>query len=105
MVGRSAVKTVVLPWYRRGEFSSFRYRRTHSASLDEACERWCLAAQAAVNQFLAQGCAVELVSIEAEQFKHWLEEKNRTDSAASRLDYVKDLAARRRNAGGRTPIH
>jgi hypothetical protein len=90
MTDKQRVKTVVFAWYRKEDFLAFA---DGAADLDASYDRWRSAAQAAVNRHLAAGDAVELVSVVPQHFEDWLNERGRSDSPQSRLDYITELAA------------
>lgn len=94
MVGKADVKTVVLPWYRKDDFALLQDEERATEGLGQCYDRWHSAAQAAVNRHLAAGYAVELVSVESQEFAAWLRERHRNDCLSSRIDFISQLVAR-----------
>ncbi len=103
MIGKADVKTVVLPWYRKDDFALLQNEERSTDGLEQCYLRWHSAAQAAVNRHLAAGYAVELVSVESQEFAAWLKEGRRSDCLSSRIDFISQLVARSCDAGNPAP--
>lgn len=84
--------TVALPWYEREHFEQLWQLASDRDQMPRDYEVWHAAALNVINEWLARGKALQIVTIRPDEFMGWLAESNLPNTAASRLKYVEERA-------------
>lgn len=92
--------TIALPWYEREHFEEL-WRLAHDQDeMPRDYEVWHAAALIVINEWLARGRALQIVTIRPDEFIEWLTEHDLPNTAATRLKYVEDRASGGRGVAG-----
>jgi hypothetical protein len=84
--------TVALPWYEREHFEQLWQLAHDQAEMPRDYEVWHDAALNVINEWLARGKALQIVTIRPDEFLTWLSEHGLQNTAATRLQYVEERA-------------
>lgn len=85
--------TVALPWYEREHFDQLWQLANDHNEMPRDYEVWHAAALNVINEWLARGKALQIVTIRPDEFLAWLGERNLPNTAATRLKYVEERAS------------
>lgn len=84
--------TVALPWYDREDFAELWALAHDREEMPADYDVWHRNATAVVNAWLAQGRALQIVTIRPPEFTLWLESRGLPNTAENRRKYVEELA-------------
>lgn len=84
--------TIALPWYEREHFEQLWQLAHDHDEMPRDYEVWHAAALNVINEWLARGRALQIVTIRPAEFVAWLEDHNLPNTAATRLKYVEERA-------------
>jgi hypothetical protein len=86
--------TVAMPWYEKDDFDQLLKMSAdpqHERPL--SYDQWHLQAKRALEDMLARGKAVEVISVRASAFLEWAAREGLANDAAARRKYVEHLAS------------
>lgn len=85
--------TVALPWYEREDFQRLWDLAHDKAEMPKDYDDWHAAATRVINEWLARGRALEIVTVKPDEILSWLDAQGLPNTAASRLKYVEERAS------------
>lgn len=86
--------TVALPWYEREDYERLWDLAHDKAEMPRDYDAWHAAATRVINEWLARGRALEIVTVRPDEFLSWLDTQGLPNTAAARLRYVEERASR-----------
>lgn len=86
---------IAIPWYEEEDFPLLWGMALDRADVLPDYRRWHRRASAVVNEILAQGRTIQVVTIRPELFLEWLLLNGFKNTAETRKQYVEELAAAR----------
>lgn len=86
--------TVAMPWYEREDFHRLWELAHDHDDMPSDYEVWHASARKVINQWLARGRALQIVTIKPDEFLAWLEAQGLPNIAATRRQYVEEKAKR-----------
>lgn len=84
---------MALPWYERDDFRRLWELAHDHDDMPADYEVWHEAARSVVNEWLARGRALQIVTVKPDEFLAWLDARGLPNTAATRLKYVEEKAA------------
>lgn len=85
---------VALPWYEREHFDQLWQLANDQDEMPRDYDVWHAAALNVISEWLARGKALQIVTIRPDEFLAWLDERELSNTAATRLKYVEERALR-----------
>lgn len=82
-----------MPWYGRADFYRLLEFAVDRHEMTADYNAWHAQASAVARDFLARGQALQIVTIQADNFLAWLEAQGLPNTAVNRLRYVEQRAA------------
>ncbi|WP_336812374.1 hypothetical protein [Bosea sp. MMO-172] len=92
--------TVALPWYEREHFEQLWQLANDQKEMPRDYEVWHAAALKVIDEWLARGKALQIVTIRPDEFIAWLAERQLSNTAATRRQYVEERASGIAGVGG-----
>lgn len=86
--------TVALPWYEREDFQRLWELAHDHDEMPGDYDVWHAAALDVINAWLERGRALQIITIRPDEFLAWLRVRGLPNTAATRLKYVEEKAAR-----------
>ncbi|KRD96090.1 hypothetical protein ASE63_11735 [Bosea sp. Root381] len=90
--------TVAMPWYEREDFHELWALAHDRDEMPTDYDVWHSSAVSVMNAWLAEGRALQIVTIKPAPFLSWLGARGLANTAGNRLRYVEDLATRDHDA-------
>lgn len=85
--------TVAMPWYSRDDFNRLAEIAQDGDSAPASYDDWKRQAEKVAAQYLANGKALQLVTVHVDELMAWLKERNLPNTTANRIRFVEAKVA------------